>query len=295
MRAQTLDPDGADLSGETRDLGSEAGRPSRAEIVAIGATIAAFVVAAIAVLRVRYAPVGDIAMMDMLTLDVPSNLPLVGVYSRFGWSHPGPIQLWWLAGFGRLFGPTNGLMVGSLAWHLVALVLAWWMARRIARAAGWCVLIGLLAVLAASSAQMGHSPWNPYVSLVGAGTLVVAAWATGERQPWAPVVLVGVGSVLVQAHVATLPLVGIMVLVAAGRRSPDLPAVARVGRRGRARPLDRAAARPGRLELTQRHAPPDGWRGPDRRTGPLRERAHPSLRVGAELAVGGRVGHTAGG
>ena len=106
-------------------------------------------------------------------------------------------------------------MVGALAWHLSAVLGAWWMARRIARIAGWCVLISLLAVLASVTAQMGHSPWNPYVALVGAGAVIVAAWATAERQPWAPAALVAFGSMLVQAHSATAPLVAC--LAAAGR------------------------------------------------------------------------------
>ncbi len=172
----------------------------------------AFAVAAAAVMRMTWVPVGDIAMMEMLARDVPDHLPLVGVYSRFGWSHPGPLQLWWLGGFLHVLGTSNAMMVGTLVLHLVAVLAAWWMARQIARIAGWTVLIALLAVLAAVTAQMGHSPWNPYVSMVGAGTLVVAAWATGERRPWAPVVLVAAASILVQAHVATVPFVALVSL-----------------------------------------------------------------------------------
>ncbi len=184
---------------------------TRAEILALASTVVGFVVSAIVVLGTQWAAIGDIAMMEMLARDVPGHLPLVGVYSRFGWSHPGPLQIWWLAGFLRALGP-NGLMVGALAWHLVAVLAAWWMARRIARIAGWCVLISMSAVLAAATAQMAHSPWNPYVALVGAGTLIMAAWATAERQPWAPVALVVFGSMLLQAHTATAPLVAIVVV-----------------------------------------------------------------------------------
>ncbi len=182
---------------------------TRAEALAIAGTAVGFVVTAIVVLWKQWAAIGDIAMMEMLARDVPGHLPLVGVYSRFGWSHPGPLQIWWLAGFLRVFGP-HGLMVGALAWHLVAVLAAWWMARRIARIAGWCVLISMLSLLAAATAQMAHSPWNPYVALVGAGALIMAAWATAERQPCAPVALVVFGSMLVQAHTATAPLVAVV-------------------------------------------------------------------------------------
>ncbi|UDY37954.1 hypothetical protein [Dermatobacter hominis] len=215
MQPSVLDEVVADEVGRAAPRGDDRTPLTRSELVAVVGTVVAFVATAVVVLRTRWAAIGDVAMMEMLARDVPGHLPLVGVYSRFGWSHPGPLQLWWSAGFLRTFGP-NGLMVGALAWHLAAVLAAWWMARRIARVAGWCVLISMLAVLAAVTAQVGHSPWNPYVSLVGAGTVIVAAWATAERQPWAPTVLVVVGSMLVQAHAATAPLVAFVAVAGLG-------------------------------------------------------------------------------
>lgn len=210
------------------------GPMSRAEWAAVTTVVLGFVVAAVVVLRTPWVPVADDALIELRVRDVPGHLPLVGVWSRFGWSHPGPLQLWLLAIPYRLLSTSSALFVGMLGVHLVAILLAWWLARRIALSAGWATLIALLAVMAAVSGPMARGIWNPYVALVLAGTLLVAAWSTAERDGWGLVALVGVGSLLVQAHVATLPLVAIAAVTSLGLASWS-------GRRPGAHPWSRRA------------------------------------------------------
>ena len=172
--------------------------------------LAAFAVASVAAYRSGWVPLGDEALFELLVRDVPSRLPLVGVYSRFGWSHPGPLQIWLLAVPYTALRTSTSLLVGTLVGHLAAVLAAWGLARRIDRAAGWTVLIALLAVLAAVPADIAWSPWNPFVALVAAGAVVVSAWAVAERLPWGSIGLVAFGSLLIQSHVVTLPLVAIV-------------------------------------------------------------------------------------
>jgi len=74
-----------------------------------------YLVLAVARLGTDWFPVQDQAVLDMRTRDVlaASNIPLVGAFSRFGWSHPGPIWFYLLAPFRAALGPT-GLIVGSI-------------------------------------------------------------------------------------------------------------------------------------------------------------------------------------
>jgi hypothetical protein len=199
--------------------------------------VAAFVVGAVAAVRAGWVPVSDEALIELKVRDVPEHLPLVGVYSRFGWSHPGPLQFLLLSVPYRVAASSSvALLVATMSGHLAAVAAAWWLARRIDRVAGWTVLISLLAVLATTPADLLRTPWNPYVALVAAGALVVAAWSAAERSPWGVLALALLASLLVQAHVVALPLVAAVVVAAAAamlwRRAasaPPLPTRALVG------------------------------------------------------------------
>ena len=187
------------------------------EVLAWASIVLAFVVGAVAAVRAGWTPVSDEALIELRVRDVPSHLPLVGVYSRFGWSHPGPLQFLLLSVPYRLAGASSmALLVATMAGHLAVLAGAWWLARRIDRIAGWTVLVALLVVLATTPADLLRTPWNPYVALVAAGALVVAGWSSAERSPWGVLALALLGSLLVQAHVVALPLVAAVVVAGLG-------------------------------------------------------------------------------
>ena len=131
--------------------------------------------------RNEWTPTLDIAALELRVGAMSNDLPLVGVFSRMGWYHPGPafIVQEWLPY--RLFG-VDGLAYGVVAGHLVALGLAWWMATRLNRVAGACVLLAGVVVLWARDPAQAMEPWNPWAGLVATITLMVAAWSAGERR-----------------------------------------------------------------------------------------------------------------
>ncbi|MEZ5310015.1 MAG: hypothetical protein R2735_05375 [Microthrixaceae bacterium] len=82
-------------------------------------------------------------LIEMHVRDVPFHLPLVGAYSRFGWSHPGPAQYLLLSVPYRLMaGASWSLPAATLIMNIAAVVGAWRVARSIDESAGRVVLLG---------------------------------------------------------------------------------------------------------------------------------------------------------
>lgn len=168
---------------------------------------------AVRALQAGWIPVGDEALIEMRVRDVPSHFPLLGVYSRFGWSHLGPAQFLALAVPYRLLGSSSAaLLAGALAGHLLVIGTAWWIGRRIDRLAGVAVFVALELVLVGTPADLVRSAWNPYVALLMGGLMVLAGWGVAERQRVATVLLLPLGTLLVQSHVGNAPLVVLVVL-----------------------------------------------------------------------------------
>jgi hypothetical protein len=167
-----------------------------------------FVIAMISLVGYRWHPVSDLALEALRIKDVGGHhTPLVGVQSRFGWFHPGPLMFWLFAPFDRLFGET-GLLVGEAVFNAAALIGALVVARR----RGGLPMLALVAVMAALlSRAIGPAvliePWNPWVPVLPLLLYALLAWSVAEQDwaalPW----LVGVGSFVVQTHVGFAPAV----------------------------------------------------------------------------------------
>lgn len=166
-------------------------------------------------LRGEWTPILDIAALDIRTQAIPEYWPLVGVFSRFGWFHPGPLFIFqgWLPY--ELWG-VAGLTAAIVAVHLVSIVAAWWVARRIDRLAGGFVLLASTVVLLMRVPSQALEPWNPFSGLVSTVTLLVAAWACAQRLAVGPIILLPLGTYLLQSHLGYAPLVGLIVLAAVG-------------------------------------------------------------------------------
>jgi hypothetical protein len=169
------------------------------------ALVAAPVVAAgVTALSYRWMPAGDWGILELRVTDVGNaHTPLVGPYSRFGWNHPGPLLFWVLAVPYRLLGGSpTALLLGAAAINAGAvtgmLVFAWRHGR-----------MALLAPTAAAMAIVVHSiggellrnPWNPWVTVLPFGLLVLAAWAATEGDTAALYVTVLVGAFEAQSHI----------------------------------------------------------------------------------------------
>lgn len=173
-----------------------------AAVVAVSVPVVAAVVNAV---REPWRPTGDYALIALRTMDVPGDLPLSGVYSRFGFHHPGPALFLTYAVPSRLLGPT-GLLVAAGLVNLAAVIATVVMLRR--RGGATLLVLGTLGLVTlelAAAAQLAD-PWNPWVPMLPFALAIVLAWSVWERDWWALPALVVVLSFVVQAHLGYLAL-----------------------------------------------------------------------------------------
>lgn len=178
--------------------------------------VAAALLAGAAVMTSRpWWPTGDMALLQLRLDAMPADFPLVGVYSRFGWWHPGPAFLifMWL---GSALGGAAALLMAIAVLHVAALVGAWWIARGVNLVAAQALLLAGVASLVVRPVDQVLTPWNPYVGLTGVLLLVAAGWALSIGRAAGAVVLLPWGSFLVQSHVGYLPAVAAVLLTAVG-------------------------------------------------------------------------------
>lgn len=178
-------------------------------ILILLAATAPAVAATVSVVGLHWAPGGDQALEVLRISDVGGpHTPLLGAWSRWGWSHPGPMLFWLLAPWQRALGNDGVLLacglisVGSLA---CATLIGF---RRGGTALG--ALLGFAGVVLTRA--MGLSVlvdvWNPYVAILPFLVFVLLVWSvTCDDLVMAPFAA-AVGTFCVQAHVGFLPLVG---------------------------------------------------------------------------------------
>ncbi|MGB6057297.1 MAG: hypothetical protein WBF71_03465, partial [Microthrixaceae bacterium] len=173
-----------------------------------------FLVTAVAALLSGWQPISDDALIELRVRAVPTDMPLLGAYSRLGGFHLGPGQFLLLSIPYRILGSrSSALIVGTLLIHLTAIVLAWLSCRRVNRTTGLLVVAALALTVLSQPAYIARSPWNPYFQLVLIGTLVALGWGTTRREVLSAALLTPVASLLIQSHTGTLPIVGATVLV----------------------------------------------------------------------------------
>ena len=110
--------------------------------------LAAILVALARTLFGTWHATGDYAVIQLRTLDVGSrHTPLVGPYSRYGWSHPGPALFYALAPVLRLFtGHDIGVLAGAIVINGLALVCIVFFAWR-RRDAAALIMVLLLSLI----------------------------------------------------------------------------------------------------------------------------------------------------
>ena len=162
-----------------------------------------------------FVQVGDHAVLESHTIHATHGRAFLGPYSRFGWSHPGPLYFYLLAPFYVLSGSQPaGLFAGAVVINVAAFAAAAWLTLRLARRS-WA-----LAIQAACTLYLFRigdslaSSWNPHVLPLPTMALIVICAAVASRRvsmlPWA----VFVGTFLVQTHVGMAPVVGTVAAVA---------------------------------------------------------------------------------
>ncbi len=196
-----------------------------AAVVAVTVPLAA---AAVNALRDPWRPTGDFGLIALRTMDVPSDLPLYGVYSRFGFHHPGPVLFLLYSVPSRLLGP-SGLLVAAVLINLAAVLAAVVLFQR--RGGTTLLVLGTLGIVTlelAAAAQLAD-PWNAWVPMFPFALAILLAWSVWERDWWALPALVVVTSFVVQAHLGYLALTGwlagvaLVVVLASWVRRRDRP------------------------------------------------------------------------
>jgi len=154
--------------------------------------------------------IGDSAIIQLYAEDIPGRLPLVGVYSRFDFHHPGPLLYYLVAVPVHIFG-AYGLALTAAALSIASLGGILLVLYRRGGAALFAIGVLLDIVLTRSMALDVLSAWNPYILILPFGLAIVLTWSVWCRDwnalPW----LAAVGTFVLQAHIGTAPCIGFMV------------------------------------------------------------------------------------
>jgi len=170
--------------------------------------LAASAVALIVGVGTSYVAGSDQGLIELRTSDVGRHAVLVGPYARDGWNHPGPALFYALAPVYRLAGGNSiGLALGALLINGLAVVgIAVVARRRGGLPLLLLTLVGCAVLMRSLGAPFLRDPWNPYVTVLPFGLLVLLTWAMTTGEAWALPVGVGVASFCVQTHVGYAPI-----------------------------------------------------------------------------------------
>jgi hypothetical protein len=159
----------------------------------------------------RFHLVADLALMEYDTRHVWNGDTLLGLGSRFGWSHPGPIFFYVAAPFEKLFGASSvGIYVAATVVSACAIAAIVTFSRalggRVHGAAATAIVIAWLAAFG----NVAVDPWVRTIAVLPlfAYLVLAAFFATGNSVVAAPAVFFA--AVAGQTHLSTVPTVGIV-------------------------------------------------------------------------------------
>ena len=153
----------------------------------------------------NWLPIGDYRTLQLRVADVGGpETPILGVYSRYQWNHPGPMLFYALALPYRLSGSSPiGLLIGALFINLGVIASTLWIAARAGRRT--FVLVGFfIALLCMGMNPAGLAdPWNPEFVILAVFATAIASWRTVFGDRVAAVALVLFGSFAIQCHIGS--------------------------------------------------------------------------------------------
>ena len=162
-----------------------------------------------------YRPYADVALTELVVRDIGRYEVLVGPYSRDGWHHPGPALFYLLAVPYRLLGSSPAAMAaGALLVNFASIAGIAAIAKRRGGVPFFlCTLVTLGLLVRSLGFDFLVKAWNPYITVLPYGLLVMLVWAMACRERWAVPAAVVVASFVVQTHVGyvalALPLLGL--------------------------------------------------------------------------------------
>jgi hypothetical protein len=180
-------------------------------VVVTVAPVLALAVVALVQVGHGYLGVSDNGMTELRIADIGTHWPSIGPFSRDGWSHPGPALFYALVLPYRLTGShSNGMLVGAALINAAALAGMVVLARR-GGGTALALLVTLGCTVAVTSLGLDFlwDPWNPYITVLPFGVVVLAAWCVTCGDRWCLPVVAAVGTFCAQTHVAYVPLVAV--------------------------------------------------------------------------------------
>lgn len=156
-----------------------------------------------------WSPTNDLSIIDLRSRDIfSSDSPLTGLFSRRGWSHPGPAMFYILAPF-SWFKTSDGSML-RIGWVLIdcvilgaASLLAWRVGKVIFLVTIFTELLSFLAL----PSGVHRVPWNPWMPVPMLILLLVLAMRVNLGRTRDIIGLFVLGSIMIQIHASTAPIV----------------------------------------------------------------------------------------
>lgn len=192
-------------------------RSSFIEALAVGLACAVpllpYLVRVIRTPAARFIIEGDFAGLELATRFAFSGRTLLGPYSRFGFSHPGPAYFFFLAPTHALFGDqSRGLYAGAVVINMFAAFAIGFGTRllttRVHAVSAALVTIAWIAAFGNAAPQ----PWNPLVvGLPLLAFLVLASLFAAGHASAAPFAAL-FGMFVMQTHLSTIPTVAAVAL-----------------------------------------------------------------------------------
>jgi hypothetical protein len=154
----------------------------------------------------------DLAILEIRTIDAGRGQHLIGPYSRFGWSHPGPAEFYLLLPAYLLSGrKTAGLGLGAILLNLASVAGLALVAFRILGVRRAAPVVALLAGLVSFlGPSILGSAWNPHVTILPFALFLFLAAAFALKGPWYLPAAAFVASGIVQTHLGYVPIVAVV-------------------------------------------------------------------------------------
>ncbi len=158
----------------------------------------------------EYLPSGDLAMTEMHVRDVGRHEVLTGLWSRFHWNHPGPLQFYLIAPFYRLAGSSSlGMVLGALAVNLAAVVGILAVARRRGGTPLLlCSLVACLLLTRSLGPEFLGDAWNLTLPVLPFALMAFVVWSMLAGETWALPAGAALATFLVQTHIGYLATAG---------------------------------------------------------------------------------------
>lgn len=176
----------------------------RVERLAIAGAVCVLVLPALVLaMSRRDTSVGDIALIELRTRDVLSaHPPLTGVYSRYGWSHPGPLMYYVYALPYRVLGSdADALRLAALLVNVVFLTGLVWLAYRRGRAATVAIVGATVLLVWGMLPHSMSDSWNVTIAMVPLMLTVVGCWSALCGDRWALPIAAVAAVFVAQAHI----------------------------------------------------------------------------------------------